>query len=83
MKSKYSYGGKTLDTLNKSELLGAVEAMWCQKNEKIAELEATIKAYEALLKSNLPIHSLWRSFAENSTLIICLSILGYLVGVSQ
>lgn len=77
--SKFSYGDKKLNELDKDALLDCVETMWDEKNAKIAALEAQIKVYETMLKSP---HNIWRSFADNALLLIWASVIMFLLGQS-
>ncbi len=49
--STFSYNGKKLHELESEELLDCVEAMWSEKNAKIAALEATLKMYELMINT--------------------------------
>lgn len=80
--SKFSYGGKNLGTLSHDELLEAVEAIWQAKNEEIARHKAEAEGLRALLKSPLPIHTLWRGFAENATLLMFVAFAAYSMGAN-
>ena len=80
-KSNFKLGSRRLDELSHVELLGAVNDIWEQKNKEIRTLEAERDGLRNLLKSPLPIHSLWCRFAENAYLLTWFAVIGYLVGV--
>ena len=70
MQSKFKIGSKKLHELEYDELLECVDTLWESKNKEISELEAKCKAYESLINSNFPVHSLWRYFDENAIFML-------------
>lgn len=78
--SRFKYGETPLDELSHAELFEAAETMWRQRNEDVARVEAERDALRALLKSPLPIHSLWRGCVENAMLLAMVAVMAYLAG---
>lgn len=81
-KSKFTYGNRKLHELSHAELLEATEALWNTKNEEIAKIKAERDGLRQLLSSPLPIHNLWRGFADNAVLLSWVIILAFLIGKS-
>lgn len=79
-KSNFTLGGTRLDKLTHAELLEAVETVWRSKNEQIDKLTAERDAYIGILKTPLPIHSLWRGCCENAMLMLAIGVVAYLAG---
>jgi len=82
-KSQFQYGDKALHDMSYDELLDSVEGIWDSKNNEIAKLDAENRGLRSLLQSPLPIHSLWRGFAENAMLIVAIAVIAYLAGVAK
>lgn len=80
LKSKYSIGDKKLHDMPYDELLLAVETIWNSKNAEISKVTAERDAYLTMLKSPLPIHSLWVRVADNAFLLWAFTIAAYLFG---
>jgi hypothetical protein len=79
-KSQFKIGNRPLHELSHIELLEAVNDIWEQKNKAINTVEAERDGLKKLLNSSLPVHSLWRTFADNVMLMGYIALLAYLAG---
>jgi hypothetical protein len=79
-KSQFKLGTRPLHELSHVELLEAVSDIWEQKNKAINTVEAERDGLKKLLSSSLPVHSLWRTFADNVTLMSYIALLAYMAG---
>jgi hypothetical protein len=82
-RSQYKYGGKYLHELSHAELIETVDGIWNAKNEELSKAKGERDGLKELLKSPLPIHSLWRSFAENAMLFIGIALIAYSFGAQH
>jgi hypothetical protein len=82
-RSQYKYGGKYLHELSHVELLEAVEGLWNAKNEECSKARGERDGLKALLTSSLPVHTLWRAFAENAMLFIGVAFVAYSLGMNH
>ena len=61
MSKGIKYGGKDLKDMNAEEMLEAAEAIYSSLETE----RAKNRAYNELLSGGYPIHSIWRSFAND------------------